>query len=408
MRAAVVVLVGLVVACSPPGSAPAIDKLRPPWAPLSGGTTIDITGAFDPYVNRVFVAGREAPIVRTLDAEHLEVVVPPGDAPGDADLVVIANDENVTATGLFHYSAPPAIASVTPAKVLVSDLPTTVVVHGSGFVDEEAGVPVVVVGGQVIEDVHIRDDATLSFKAPTGIAFTRPEIEVMNQRGRASARGFRYAVSDAPGVLIYATSGEGAFGWFYAPATQELTTIPRTGGAQPCIYAAMTGAGGDHMASAYCLPSYSYARVDFEAQSLVDIVPTTLYYAMTRHEGVNYGIDLNARRFGSFADDGTGFTAISPTLTGFQFGLASTAGTLYVAMRDAASVPSISTIDPATGERGPTMPLAQPVDVYDMVALDGALYAVTSDARLVTIDPATGAVMTLATFGVSYALDVIE
>lgn len=405
-----VAFVGLLVACAAPDSAPEIVKARPPWGPMTGGTTVELLGNnFDPDVNRVFIAGREAPVVRTIDDQRLHVVIPPGDRAGDAEVVVVTARDNVIASGVFRYSGPPEIESVSPAKVLLSELPTTISVHGKGFVDEEAGDPLVLVDGQPIDEVTVRDDSLLTFEAPAGIAFTRPSIEVINQRGSASARGYRYALSTRPGLIFYASSGEGAFAWFYDPVSAELITIPRSGSSRPCIYSAMTGATGEHMASAYCLEfPYAYARVDFEAQNVVDVVPTNLYYAMTRHAGTNYGIDQSSRRFGSFADDGTAFTPISPMLPGFQFGLASDRGSLYVAARDGASTPSISTIDPVTGVRGPTAPLSIFVDIYDMTAFDGVLYAVTSDSRLVTIDPDSGEVTPLLVFGTSFAIDVLE
>lgn len=412
MRALVVIacLVAGLVACSAPDSAPSLDKARPPWGPMTGGTVIELFGNnFDPDVNRVYIAGREAPVVRTLDDQRLEVVIPPGERPGDAEILVVTAHDNVIATGVFRYSDPPAIESVSPSKVLLSDASTLISIHGRGFVDEQAGQPIVVVNGQPVAEVDVRDDSTITFEAPAGIAFTRASIDVINQRGSTSARGYWYALSDRPGLILYASSGEDTFAWFYEPVDAELVAIPRSGPSRPCLYSAMTNALGEHVASAYCLEyPYAFARVDFQAQNIVDLVPTTLYYAMTRHADKNYGIDISSRRFGTFADDGTAFEPISPFLSGFQFGLASDRGTLYIAARDAASTPSISTIDPHTGERGATVPLSTFLDVYDMVAFDGALYAVTSDNQLVIIDPVTGTVTPLVTFGQSFAMDVLE
>ncbi len=397
-------------ACAAPDSAPQIEKLRPPWGPMTGGTTVEVLGRnFDPAVNRVFIDGREAPVVRTIDDEHLRVVIPPNDRPGDAEVVVITAQDNVIANGVFRYSDAPTIESVSPSLVKLSELPATIVVRGTGFLDEDAGEPFVTVGGQPLSEVDVRNDTTLAFSAPAGIAFTRPLIEITNRRGSTSARGYRYSPSDRPGLILYASSGEGPFAWFYEPVAGELIEIPRSGANRPCLYSAMANPDGTHSASAYCLEfPYAYARVDLESQTIVDLVPTNLYYAMTRHEGANYGIDLGTRRFGTFDDDGTGFAPIGTALGGFQFGLASARGNLYVAARDAASTPSISTIDPATGERGPTVPLSIFTDVYDMAAFDGTLYAVTSDSRLVTIDPATGDVTPLVVFGQSFALAPFE
>lgn len=404
-------LVMLVAACATPDNAPTIEKVRPPWGPTSGGTVVLLLGDnFDPYVNRVFVGGREAPLVRTLDEQHLEVVIPPGERAGDAEIMVVTPTDNAIGSGVFRYSEPPSIDSVSPTKVLLSELPTTISLHGRGFADEEAGAPIVLVDGRPPDDVTVRSDSLITFDAPAGVAFSRANIELVNQRGSTSARGYVHAVSDRPGLILYATSGESSvFAWFYEPVAAELLAIPRSGTSRPCLYSAMTSATGAHVASAYCLEfPYAYARVELATQNIVDLVPTNLYYAMTRHENENYGVDLGSRRFGTFADDGTGFVPRSALLPGFQFGLASDRGTLYLAGRDAASVPSISTIDPQTGMRGALVPLQTFLDVNDMVAHEGVIYAVTSDGRLVTIDPTTGLVTPLVTFGQSYAMDVIE
>lgn len=407
-----VLLAIVLVGCAAPEAPPSIDHARPPWGPTSGGTSITLFGdGFDPHVNRVFIAGREAPVVRTIDDGRLEVVVPPGERPGDAEVVVVTAGENAIATGVFRYSEAPAIETVTPPRVLVSSSTTRVSIIGRGFLDEEAGDPVVLVDGQPIPEATVLDDSTITFLAPPGVAFTRPNIDVINRRGTARAPGYRYSLGDRPGVFLYASSGDDEFGWFYEPASAELITVPRAGSSRPCIYAAMTDGNGDHVVSVFCTPfPYAYARMDFESQQAVDLVPTNLYFAMTRHAGRNYGIDLNTRRFGSFPDTGAPFEPISETsFNSGQVGLASDRDTLWMAGRDPSLIPSISTIDPETGARGTTIALSPAVDVYDMVALDGVLYATTSASELVSIDPATGVVTTLAPLeGQSLAMDVVS
>ena len=85
---ALALLVALAAGASPTSS-PSLDKVRPPWGPMTGGTTVELLGNhFDPDVNRVFVGGREASVVRTIDEQHLEVVIPPSDLAGDAEILV--------------------------------------------------------------------------------------------------------------------------------------------------------------------------------------------------------------------------------------------------------------------------------------------------------------------------------
>ena len=89
-------------ACGNEPTTLAVERAAPEYAPVVGGTTIRITGtgfrADDAGPNRVLIASREAPLARTIDDATLEVVIPPGEEPGDAEVVVLNRHGNARAT----------------------------------------------------------------------------------------------------------------------------------------------------------------------------------------------------------------------------------------------------------------------------------------------------------------------
>ncbi|GEM_PF-7059888 len=409
MKASAVFLV--LAACASPTTAPSIEKVRPPWGPMTGGTTIELLGNdFDPDVNRVFIGGREAPVARTIDEQHLEVVIPPSDLAGDAEILVVTPHDNVIATDKFRYSEPPTIDSVSPDRIVLSALPATVTVRGSGFADEAAGTPTVLVNGQPLPDVTVRNDTVLTFEAPPGVALSRASIDVINARGSTSARGFRYAVSEHPGLLAF-TQGSGTFATFYDSVTGEATDIPSVSSSSRCIYGVIGDGDGTYWVSDYCLQGsqWGFGRLDLSTQTVVDVIVTNrLYPTIARHRGALYAIEYSTNRFGTLAPTGDSFAWIgSTTVQCCDYGLASDDSTLWIVAR-LAGVLSIATIDPDTGTIGTPIPLVPPTSVIDTRWYAGAIYAVTNNGMLVTIDPATGVVTELVYVGTSYGLEVFE
>lgn len=408
MKALVVLLA--FTACAAPDSAPTIDKIRPPWGPMTGGTSVEILGRhFDPYVNRVFVGGREAAVTKTIDDQHLDIVIPPSDRPGDVEVVVVTPDDNTTAAELFRYSAPPEIESVTPARVLLSGPPVMVTLRGNGFIDEDAGTPLVIVDGQPIADVDVRDDSTLRFQAPSGVAFTRADIQVVNQRGSVSAPGYRYAVSDHPGLLVFGLNS-GTFVTFYDPTNDNTVFVPEVPANNLCLYGVIGDGEGTYWGSDYCaLGEWGFGRIDLAKQQLVDTVVTgRLYPSMTRHRGVRYAIEYSSNRFGTLSTAGDAFAPIGTmTFSCCDFGLASDDTTMWLVSREV-NVPTIRTVDPETGTLGASVPLTPNTSVSDLRWFDGVLYATTTSGYLVTIDPGTGVVTTLFYVGNSYGLEVFD
>lgn len=406
-------LVLLAASCSAPGAGTvAIDGVTPSYGPLAGGTRIVIAGerfhADDGSPTRVLVGGREAPLANALDDATLEVIIPPGDRPGDAELVVFNRHGTAIATGAFHYATQPTIASIAPAEVIYAEQATTMTLTGTGFVDDGAGDPLVLVDGVPATDVHVASDTELAFTAPAGRALGRPRVEVANARGvAAKERGFRYRPSARPGLLLFTLSSQ-TFAMFFDPVDKSLVTIPRVG---PFLSLSSVVVDEDGEYWGTERSGGRLGRVDVSAQRFVQSVQIGFRVpAMVRIDGVQYGFDRWTLRFGAFGLDGA-FTPIgdTPVPCCGSYGLAYDGATLYLAYRAGADK-FLVTLDRATGALGtPVKLLGSPTfHIEELRFFAGTLYAASRDGTLVAIDPATGAVTVVTTVLRANAMEVFE
>ncbi|MGH9162676.1 MAG: IPT/TIG domain-containing protein, partial [Vicinamibacteraceae bacterium] len=120
------------------GLPPTIDEggITPPSGPLAGGTAVTITGTnFTPDATVSF-GGNPGTSVQVPDANTIQVVTPPGAAPGPVDVVVTTPAGSATAEDGFTYLpdgvVPPNITNVTPPT---GDEGTEVTIDGDGFQD---------------------------------------------------------------------------------------------------------------------------------------------------------------------------------------------------------------------------------------------------------------------------------
>ncbi len=409
-----IALLVLLAACDPsPGVvAPTLERAEPPYAALGGGSQVILRGAgFAPAPNRVYIGGREAPLVRKIDDTQLGVVVPPGDTAGDVEVVVLNRNGNAIATGLLRYSTPPAITSTSPARVLYTSDTTRITLTGSGFQDEGAGTVEVLVDGSPVLDVDVASDTELSFTAPPGRALVRPELTVIDSRGSATThRGFRYAPSEHDGLLLF-SSFSSSFAVFVDPIAMEVVPIPWVTNQAVRYTAVVRDDLGDYWALDR---SQHFGRIDMTAQAIEDpITVSTLIPSIARAGSDLLAIDRITRQVGSL-DPATGaFTRLSTaTLTCCgSFGIAPLGATVYVTSRDATGI-AITPIDPQSGALGTPVPLTGgPVGLHieEMRAFGGVLYATSRTGQLVSIDPATGAVTVLPISpGRASAMDIFD
>lgn len=399
MRLHSALLVLVVAACGQEPTTVRIERAIPDYAPVVGGATIRITGTGfhddEAGANRVLIASREAPLSRTIDDTTLEVVLPPGDQPGDAEVVVLNRHGNARATGILRYSSPPTIESVTPGDVVFSSKSTVVTLTGSGLLDEGAGQVDVVVDGQLASDVVVTSDTSLTFIAPPGIALLRPDIAVVNSRGSALRhRAFRYTPSARPGILLFSAFGP-EFAMFYDPTDHSTVSIPRADSSSR-FTAVVRDERGDYWGADR---GRRFGPIDMRTQRLASQSPLQAWLPAVIRIGTDYfAINRSSLRFGKLDPVSGAFTQIGSTSIPCcgSYGLAFDGSTLYFAARSAGSA-AITAIDPSTGVAGTPVPIAGAgwFHVEDMRFFQGTLYVTTGDSTLVTVDPSTGVVTDL-------------
>jgi hypothetical protein len=376
-----------------------IAAATPDYAPLVGGATITLAGAgFASAANsvRVLIAGREAPLATAMDDATLQLVIPFGDRPGDAEVVVLIGDAGARATGVFRYSTPPSIEAVAPAGVLFSSTSTRITVTGSGFLDEGAGEVTVAVGAQIATEVAVESDTQLSFTAPSGRVFAEPELVVADARGTAiRARGLRYLPSMRPGLLLF-PKFTASFAVFFDPVDHSMVPIPWAGPVATRFIAVVRGEDGAYLGIDRGL---RLGRLDLGAQRLeAPLQVGNLFPTATRVGSTLFAIERFSLRFGKLDPLTGAFTPIgsSPVPCCGSYGLASNGTTLYLTARQGSSI-AITPIDPATGVLGTPVPITagSGFHVEEMRFFAGRLYASSRDSTLVTIDPASGAVTPL-------------
>jgi len=405
-------LVVVAAACSSPSAGPiAIDRVTPAYGPLAGGTRIVIAGerfADDAGPTRVLVGGREAPLAYALDDATLEVILPPGDQPGEAELVVFNRNGTAISNTAFHYAAQPTITSITPAEVIYSTQATTMTVTGTGFLDDGAGDTLLLIDGMPALDVAVASDTELTFTAPSGRALGRPRIEVANARGvAAKERGFRYRPSARSGLILFTLSSQ-TFAMFFDPVDNSLVSIPRVGPVSS-LSSVVVDDDGEYWGTERS--GNRLGRIDLGTQRFEQAVQIGFRMpAMVRIDGMQYGLDRWTLRFGKFGLDGA-FTTIGDVQVPCcgSYGMAYDGATLYFTSRSGTDK-SIATLDPETGAVGTPVKLLGTANLHveEMRFFDGKLYATSRDGSLVEIDPATGAVTVRATIFRATAMEAFE
>jgi hypothetical protein len=373
-----------------------VDSAQPGYGPLAGGTLITLRGGGFDANDRVLINGRESPLVHAIGSTKLELVVPPGTASGEAELVVFNRTSALTAHDIFRYSTAPEITSVSPDRIVAND--TYITVHGTGFRDDDAGEPLLLVDGQLADFVTVQDDTTLTFFAPEGRAFSRPQLELTNARGKATLpRAFRYIPSTNPGLLLFTRFGS-SFAVFYDLVTHAKIPIPWAPTAGLQLRSVVRDEAGDYWgieANAVRL-----GRLDLEAQALVAPISTELMPATALIGAELYGIRRSDWALGK-VDTSTGvFTPLTGTPLGCcgSLSLAYDGSTLWFTARtsDFQAV-ALNTYDLATNTIGTAKLLTglSDVRIEDMFVRDETLFGVNHDG-LLQIDPDSGAVTLLS------------
>ncbi len=400
--------VPIVASCGSDSNAPpSIASISPDFGPLGGGTRITITGSgfvgdgAEP--NRVLIGGVEAPLASAIDDQTLEVLLPPSITAGERAVVVYNRNGYANETGKFHYSALPVITSVQPTRIEYNKT-SRIVVTGSGFEKDQAGVPTIMVAGVKATDVTVMNDTTLSFQIGPGLPMSKPDIELKNTVGTATGKALlQYVPSLGKGFLLFSKSNN-YFAAFYDPVSHAFVDVPssatRLPDAKPGYRALYVDDGGNYWAHTR---NGEFGQIDFVSQNLTKTVRAGARLIAFEHMGNDVYALARGGQFGRF-DITTGeFTAIgnTPVPNGNGCGLALLGNTMFAACLD-----RIMQINITTGALGAQVAIAPPnvggfsPHISDMRALDGILYGVTSLGELLTINPTNGITATVEDFGI--------
>jgi hypothetical protein len=406
------------VACnaSPPAP-PRVDHVEPAFGPLVGGTIVRLDGEGFATGTRVLVGGREPPLVKHVSETALEIVIPPGAQPGDAEVVVFDTAGTTSVRGVFHYSDLPAIAGVTPSDVWSGSFDTVVTVTGSGFLDENAGEVRVVVGGVLVDPtlVTVTSDTSLTFVAPWARPFLRADVEVIDDRGTAvRRRTLRYTPGRHPGLLLFMPNG-GELAEFYDPVDGISTSIPKLSSDYFWLTTVVRDHAGDYWTIDY---ANRLGRLDLETQAteLVATLPARIPAATRIGDDIlavnrDWSSGANINRLDLTTGVLTPIVSTGPYCCG-GFGIASDGSTVWFTSRQDWTTVAIQTVDPSTGVVGTPVPLTGVANFRpeELRYLDGTLYASSASGGLATIDPSTGVVTLLpqAPFARFRAIEVFE
>lgn len=369
---------------------PSVASAEPAFGPLSGGTRVIVTGnGFangGAAPNHVLVGGHEAAAAGIIDDNTIEVVIPEGDSPGDAEIVVYNSNGYASATGIFHYSEPPTITSMSPDEVRY-DTGGTITVTGSGFLDEDAGVNAVLIDGISAIDVDVTSDTSLSFTALPGLIFNKPDITVVNRRGTAIANGYQYGPGPAGGLIAFARSFSTAptrFAFFFDPLTLEIQSIPVRamqgggGGSFPWFRSVFQNAAGQYLG--VDRDSNQVRLLDLDAQTSSPMVSLTYQVKeIAQVGGTTYALNRTSSQFGSINMSTGVFTQIgTANISGQGAAIAAdSGGTVYVTNGG-----QITTISRTTGVLGTLVPLSPNLHISGMRFLGTTLYAVTRNNQI--------------------------
>lgn len=379
-----------------------IDSIVPNFAPLSGGTRVVIRGQgflrSGATPDRVLIGGVEAPQAGAVDDSNLEVDVPPGVMPGDVPVVVFNRNGTATAMGQFHYSTPPAVMSVTPADVLYSSN-AMMTVTGSGFKDEEAGPPKVIVNGKPGLDVQITSDTQLTFTSPVDDPLVRPVVTVINARGTVSKKAaYRYTPSANPTLVLFANANPNTYVIYFDTVTSSVLAIPNRNAAQTGYRAVVRDANGDYWAvHNNAGNSGKFGKIDFGLQEVENPIQlANQINALARMDASIYAVDRSSGAFGKFDLTSGSFSQISVGQTpSVHASLSASSTTLFFANSQ-----GIATLNPTTGARGTVTPLSVAHNFGEMRFVGTKLYSVDDrSGDIFTIDPATGTVATITNVG---------
>lgn len=173
---------------------PTISSVAPPNGPVTGGTSITITGTNFAGTNSVTVGGTAVTGFTVMSATTITATTA-AHAAGVVDVVVTNADGSGTGTGLFTYLAPtPSISSVAPSSGPIAG-GTTITITGTNF----AGTTSVTVGGSAVAAYTVMSATTITATTAARAAGVA-DVVVTNASGTATGTGLFTYVDPTPTI----------------------------------------------------------------------------------------------------------------------------------------------------------------------------------------------------------------
>ena len=201
------------------GLAPTVGGILPVYGPLTGGTSVTITGTNFIGGATVTIGGTAASCVTVVGLTSITATTPSGNV--GAQDVVVTNLDTQTSTlkSGFTYMATPTISSIFPASSLTIG-GTSVTITGTNFV---SGTTTVTIGGNAATGVIVDNSTSLRATTPLGTVGAK-DVVITTPGGSATlAGGFTYIF----GVPISLATGWNTFSTPISldPAHNTLSTI---------------------------------------------------------------------------------------------------------------------------------------------------------------------------------------
>ncbi|NOT31806.1 MAG: hypothetical protein HOP15_15280, partial [Planctomycetes bacterium] len=192
----------------------AVNTVLPASGSASGGSVVTLSGSGfldgPAGTNSVRFGGILASAVTVVNDATLTCQAPAGTPLATVDVQVSNSNGSATRTAAFRYHALPTLGSVSPTHGHAL-LFTPVTLSGTGFLDDDAGAPLVVAGGVTASQVEVLSDTVLQCELPSGTPGTTVDLLLVNQNGTATLAGaFRY--HEAPALTSISPASGAAAG----------------------------------------------------------------------------------------------------------------------------------------------------------------------------------------------------
>lgn len=174
----------------------AVNTVLPASGSASGGSLVTLSGSGfldgPAGTNSVRFGGVLASAVTVVNDGTLTCQAPAGTPLVTVDVQVSNSNGSATQPAAFRYHALPSLSSLSPTHGHASAF-TPVTLSGTGFLDDDAGAPLVVAGGVTASAVEVLSDTAIACELPPGTPGTTVDVLLVNQNGTATLAGaFRY------------------------------------------------------------------------------------------------------------------------------------------------------------------------------------------------------------------------